>query len=278
MIFSGGEPLLRKDLFEILFHASSIRLRTALATNGTLLTESKAQRLKEMRVERVSISLDSVNEKIHDTSRGLSGSFKKSLNACGILKKQNIAFQINFNLMKTNIREIPSVAKQALLLGAEAVHYFALVNTGCAKSMDKNNLMSAEDTYKAMLKIKSLTQRLPIEIKLTCAPQYVRFGKKDVSSGCLAANKVFFISSEGDVYPCGYLPVKAGSVRKTPVAEIWRDAPVFKELRQNSLKGRCFLCAYKDVCRGCRARAYSLTGNYMESDPLCQMKPQSIQR
>lgn len=271
LILSGGEPLLRKDLFEILSCAFSLGLKTALATNGTLLGEREAVKLKELEVKRVSVSLDSVERKHHDTSRGIDGSFKKALNSCAILKKHNIPFQINFTITKMNSSEIRSVANLALSLGAVAVHYFVLVPVGCGMEVSQNQMLDVRDMDKVLLEIKSLSEEMLIEIKPTCAPQYVRFVKKNVAGGCLAASKVFFISSEGDLYPCGYLAVRAGSVREKDIADIWENSRLFEEFRQNNLKGACSFCSYKNMCRGCRARSYSLTGDYMDEDPLCSI-------
>ena len=271
LVLSGGEPLLRKDLFEILSCAFSVGLKTALATNGTLLGEREAAKFKELDVKRVSISLDSVEQRHHDTSRGIDGSFKKALSSSAILKKHNIPFQINFTITKTNSNEIHSVADLALSMGAEAVHYFVLVPVGCGMEISQNQMLDARDMDKVLLKIKSLSEEMLIEIKPTCAPQYVRFVKEGVSSGCLAGSRVFFISSEGDIYPCGYLPARAGSLREEYIADIWENSLVFKELRQNNLKGGCSFCSYKNICRGCRARSYSLTGDYMDEDPLCSI-------
>lgn len=260
LILSGGEPTLRKDLFEILAFAFLAGLKTSLATNGTLLDERKILKLKETGLKRISVSLDSAEEKTHDISRGLHGSFRKAVTACGILKKHNIPFQINFTVTKSKIGEIDSIADLAFLLGAEAVHYFMLIVTGQAKEIAKKEMLKSNDLDKAMLRIKKLSQKSPIELKPTCIPQYIRLEDKNVSCGCLAANRVFFISSSGDVYPCGYLPVKAGSVRKTPIAAIWQDSSLFKELRQGGLSG-------------CRARAYSFTRDYAAPDPLWPKAP-----
>lgn len=272
LILSGGEPLLRTDLFEILSYVQLLGLKAALATNGMLINEEKVLKLKRMRVERTSISLDSTEEKKHDKSRGVNGSFKKALESFVLLRKHRLPFQINFTVTKTNIDEIYSVASMALSVGAQAVHYFILINTGCARRVDKNQTMEAKDICEVLIKIKSVSQEFPIELKPTCAPQYVRFSKEDIHSGCLAGDSVFFISSEGNIYPCGYLPVKAGSIKEKSIADIWKNSPVLKELRQNKLKGRCLKCSYKNICRGCRARSYALTGDYMEEDPSCQIE------
>lgn len=273
LILSGGEPLLRKDLCRILSFISSKGLKAAMATNGTLLNERQVIFFKGTCLERISISLDSVKEGNHDALRGIKGSFRKALDSCAILKKHAIPFQINFNLTRKNVEEVPSAANLALSLGAKAIHYFILINAGCAARKNKNHIPQAPAIRKTLLKIERLSREFPIELKPTCAPQYACLVDKGARYGCLAAKKAFFISSEGNVYPCGYLPVKAGSAIKTPLIEIWRNSSVFKKLRRGEFKGDCFLCSYKNICGGCRARAYSITGDYMASDPLCPIIP-----
>ncbi len=267
LILSGGEPFLRKDLFDILAHTNSVGLKTALATNGTLLGKKEAIKLKEFGVSRVSISLDSSQETYHDISRGIAGSYRKAISCASILKSQGIPLQINFTVTKSNRREIVAIAEHSHSLGVVALHYFVLVAVGCGMELEKSEMLNAEDMDEVLRTIKRVAQDLPIEIRPTCAPQYARFRE----GGCLAGNGVFFISSAGDIYPCGYLPVNAGSIREQSIGDIWRNSPVFTRLRQNRLKGACSSCSYKDRCRGCRARAYSKTGDYMDEDPSCSM-------
>lgn len=267
LVLSGGEPLLRDDIFEIISFASKIEVPAALATNGTLLGEKEAAALKECGIRRVSISIDSIDEVRHDSSRGERGAFRKTQDAAGILKRYKIPFQINCTITKTNKREMRSVADAAMSLGASAVHYFVLVPVGCGKELEEDVRLDADDIEDALGIIKTMSEELPIEIRPTCAPQYVRFDSH--YGGCIAGTGAFFISSEGDIYPCGYLPVKAGSLDASSIKEIWEDSPVFKTLRQNDLKGGCAGCYIKERCRGCRARAYGATGNYLAGDAAC---------
>lgn len=270
-ILSGGEPLLRKDLFEILSHASSIGLNMSIATNGTLLTGKDASRFRELGVRRVSVSIDSSDEARHDTSRGMRGAYKKALQAASILKAEGMPFQINFTVTKHNKDEIRTIAKLAHSLGAAAAHYFVVVATGCGRELDKNEMLDSEDMDEVLRGVNKLSREFSMEIRPTCAPQYVRFTPGGHSGGCLAGSRVFFISSEGYVYPCGYLPVEAGSIREEAVDSIWKNSQVFISLRQNDLKGSCSACSLKSRCRGCRARAYSATGDYMAGDATCKM-------
>ncbi|MBF0521958.1 MAG: radical SAM protein [Candidatus Omnitrophica bacterium] len=268
LVLSGGEPLLREDIFDIISHAVKAGLRVALATNGVLLGEKEAWALKANGITRVSLSLDASDEKSHDASRGVPGAFKKTQEAAGILKAQGIQFQINFTVTKLNVQELSSVEKLAKDLGAVAVHYFVLVPVGCGKEIQEDVMLSGREAEDVLRTIKAIAKDSHLEIKPTCAPQYVRVNPES-SSGCLAGTATFFISSDGNIYPCGYLPVKAGSLRESPLGDIWKDSLVFKTLRKNNLKGECAGCSVKAKCRGCRARAYGVTGDYMAGDVTC---------
>ncbi len=268
LILSGGEPFMRKDLNEILAHAQRIDLKVSLATNGTMLDRKKVKNLKEFDVKRVSLSLDSTFAEKHDLARGLVGSYKKTVTGAKFLKRMKVPFQINFTVSRSNMDQLNAVAELAQLLGAVAVHYFVVVPVGCGKNLDESEMLDPYETQHVLKTIRNLTKMLPIEIRPTCAPQYVRFtGGR--SGGCLAGTRVMFISAEGDVYPCGYLPAKAGSVRKKSIGDIWRTSEVFADLRKNDLRGMCSDCSLKMKCRGCRARAFSKTGNYLDEDSSC---------
>jgi radical SAM protein with 4Fe4S-binding SPASM domain len=300
LILSGGEPFLRQDLFSILSQAFSLGVKTCLATNATLLGEIEAKLLKIFQISRVSISLDSIEESRHDASRGVAGSFRAALNSISILKKNSIPFQINFTITRENKEQILSLANFALSLGAQEVHYFILVPVGCGKQVEQGQGLDSEDTDRVLQTIRMASQNLRIGIRPTCAPQYIRFMEQDRhpdcpyspgsfrallrriilrsqrrmysgEGGCLAGNRVFFVSSEGDIYPCGYLPLKAGSVREASPVDIWRNSLLLRQLRQDSLKGSCSVCEFKDRCRGCRARAYSVRGDYMAQDDSCSL-------
>ncbi len=269
LIFSGGEPLLRRDLFDILLYASSLRLKVSLATNGTLLGRREAAKLKKIGIGRVSISLDSSEEVYHDMSRGIQGSYRKALYAASVLKDEDVPLQINFTVARSNMHEIVDIAELSYSLGAEALHYFILVATGCGRELEEDEMLDAGQMDEVLRTVKRISRDFPMEIRPTCAPQYVRFVEGGENRGCHAGSRVFFISSEGDLYPCGYLPAKAGSIRKESIDDIWKNSPVFTALRRNELKGACSHCIYKEMCRGCRARAYSRTGDYLAGDESC---------
>lgn len=269
LILSGGEALLRKDIEEILTHARSIGLIVSVATNGTLLDERTVRLLKDSDVKRVSISLDSTDEKAHDQARGFDGAMKRTLEGISLLNKNAIPFQINFTVTRSSKDELRDIAQFSKCLGAVAVHYFVLVPVGCGRELAESEMLNAQEAEDVLRTIRDIKEEMPIEVRPTCAPQYVRFDKEGKYGGCLAGSKVFFISSGGDVYPCGYLPVKSGSVRYNSLDEIWQNSEVFNKLRSNEIKDGCSVCDFKARCKGCRARAYGLTGDYLAEDETC---------
>lgn len=273
IILSGGEPLLRPDIFELAGHSIEKGMRVALATNGTLLTHEIVDRIASSGVSRVSVSLDGASQKIHDMSRG-QGTFGQTLN--GIEKLMGkIPFQINMTITRKNVHEIAGIMDLAEDFGAAALHLFFLVPTGRGREEELIDPLEQEDLLNWLARE---CQRRDLEVKITCAPQFARIAKdipspfKRMGSSCLAGTGFVFISRNGDVCPCGYLPVAAGNIRSQSFAEIWETAPIFKELRERKLKGKCGSCSYRKVCGGCRARAFAETGDYLESDPLCSFE------
>lgn len=268
LILSGGEPLLRPDIFMLAKHASDKGLRTSLATNGTLLTSDVVDKIAASGIKRVSISLDGASPKTHDTTRGL-GCFMQTMKGIDNLQGK-IDFQINTTITRKNKDSILSMFDLAEKLGAKALHFFFLVPTGRGKEEDLISPIQQEEILRMIDKESS---RRHIEIQVTCAPQYARISKakegRRHSGGCLAGRSFVFISRRGQVYPCGYLPLLAGNIREQSFLEIWESSPVLKSLKDRELKGKCGECSYMKICGGCRARAYSKTGDYLQSDPLC---------
>ncbi len=269
LILSGGEPLLRPDIFLLARHAADRGMRVSLATNGTLLTPEIVEKIVSAGVTRVSISLDGASPKRHDANRG-PGSFEKSLKGIESLQGR-IDFQINFTITNKNEGETLAIFDLAERLGAKALHFFFLVPTGRGREDD---LISPERQEELLRLIDDERSRRNIEVQVTCAPQFARIARVDSSrrrsGGCLAGTSFVFVSRKGDVYPCGYLPVLAGSIREKKFIEIWEKSPVFMALRERNLRGLCGDCSFRLACGGCRARAYAKTGDYLESDPLCR--------
>lgn len=269
LILSGGEPLLRPDIFLLARHAADRGMRVSLATNGTLLTPEIAGKISESGVIRVSVSLDGASSKMHDNARG-KRSFERALQGIESLKGR-VDFQINFTVTNKNEGEVLAVFDLAEKLEALALHFFFLVPTGRGRDED---LVSPERQEALLRLIDDERSKRGIETQVTCAPQFARIARPvsgmRKSGGCLAGTSFVFVSRKGDVYPCGYLPVRAGSIREKKFIEIWEKSPVFMALRERNLKGSCGSCGFRRACGGCRARAFALTGDYLESDPLCR--------
>ena len=281
IVFSGGEPLMRDDWEELAGHAASLGLPTALATNGTLVDDGLAGRIRDAGFRRVSISLDGSDAATHDAFRRVEGSFEGALRGIAALRLAGVPVQVNATIAAHNHHQLDALYELTKSVGAEALHLFLLVPVGCGVEIEESHQLPPA-TYEQVLEWALDRQAQgEIELKATCAPHYYRLaaqrgtGPKH-SRGCLCGLSVAFVSHKGEVFPCGYLPVHCGSVREQPFAEIWRTSQDFANLRDfDKLTGKCGRCEYKGVCGGCRARAFALTGNYLAAEPACTHRPQS---
>ncbi|MEM2098474.1 MAG: radical SAM protein [Candidatus Bathyarchaeia archaeon] len=296
LILSGGEPLLRQDVFELIRYGTEKGLRMGLGSNGTLIDKPTAVKLKEAGVKTVSISLDSSNAKNHDEFRGVEGSWEKAVRAITALKESGVLVQVNTTVTQQNYGEIDEIMSLSEKLGVENFHLFFLVPTGRGVKLAD---MTA-DRYEDMIKIvfeKAAKHRL--NVRPSCAPQFMRIAKdrgldmRQWIRGCIAGLYYCRVYPTGDVTPCPYLPVKLGNIREKKFKEIWFNSEVFKTLRNfETLKGKCGACGYRNICGGCRARAYGLSsdfvdfcgdlheptelkGDYLAEDPLCIYKPEN---
>ncbi len=285
IILTGGEPLLRDDIYDIASYAVSSDLRTAVSTNGTLIDEDVAQKLLAAGVSTCSISLDGSTAAVHDDFRQQPGAFSASVSGMKILQEAGIKVQVNTSLTRRNTHDLDNIYRLVKELGAHAWHLFMLVPTG--RGTADAELISAEDYERILNYIYEKNRDDDMEIKPTCAPQYYRilrqrakeegiavdvehFGLNARTRGCLAGMGFGFVSYKGDVYPCGYFPVRAGNIRERSFKEIWESSPLFNELRDwKSYEDPCGSCGYIRVCGGCRARAYALTGSYLAAEPYC---------
>lgn len=283
VIFSGGEPLLYPYLFEVASHAHKKGLRIALASNGTLIDKDMAERINSIGFHRVAVSLDSAKQDVHDSLRG-EGSFTKTIAAIQYLNFHQIPLQINTTVFRRNFKDIHSIHELCLDLKIKALHIFAFIPVGCGIALPKEEKLSPQECEKFLEEIAQLSLKSKIEIKVTCAPYYNRILSKGqdnsasrITKGCLAGSAVCFISSSGEVYPCGYLKLSAGNILKSPFKKIWESSHLFQTLRNpDYLKGKCSLCEYIGLCGGCRARAYVATGNYLEEEPDCVYQPLTV--
>ena len=290
VILTGGEPLLREDLFDLAEYGNQIGLRMVMATNGTLLTPEIVERMKSSGIKRVSISIDGADEQQHDRFRNVPGAFKGALEGIDQLKKGGVEFQINTTVARHNLEEIEQILKLAVDLGAVAHHLFLLVPTGRAKSMVNQEIDAIQ--YERLLHwFYRMRDKVPLHLKATCAPHYYRilrqeagrkgekvdfatYGLDAVTRGCLGGTSFCFISNQGVVQPCGYLEKNCGNLKEDSFQVVWEESKVFRQLRDfTTYEGKCGRCEYMSSCGGCRARAFEETGNFMAEEPLCVYQP-----
>lgn len=294
LIFSGGEPLLRKDIFELAQYATKKGLKTAIGTNGTLISPSIAERLLSSGVKVVAISIDSTLPERHDGFRGVKGSWAHAMTGIELCIRNGIDVQVNTTVTQQNFHEIDKILDLAEEIGARSFHLFFLVPTGRGVII---NDISAEK-YESMIEaiLDKITDTPSIKVRPVCAPQFLRIATqkgmdlKTWGYGCLAGRTYCRIYPTGEVTPCPYLPINLGNIRKTDFKDIWLQAPVFNALRDHSnLIGKCGRCEFRELCGGCRARAYGLKdsvnicgglrqpeelqSDYLAEDPWCLYQP-----
>jgi len=292
VILTGGEPLLKPDIFEIAKYGTDKGLRMVMAPNGTLITETSAKQMADAGIKRISISLDGSEKEIHDKFRGVDGAFDGALRGIDFAKEAGIEFQINTTITKANLEQIPKIQELAIKLGAVAHHIFLLVPTGRGKYILDQAITAVE--YEETLNwFYDQREKTPLQLKATCAPHYYRIlrqrAKKDgksvtfqshgldaVTRGCLGGTGFCFISHKGIVQPCGFLNLNCGDITETSFKDVWNKSDIFLSLRNyDNLKGKCGACEYKSVCGGCRARAFEATGDFLAEEPLCSYQPKS---
>lgn len=290
IILTGGEPLMREDIFDIASYVDKKGLRVVLATNGTLVTEDISVKMLESGIRRVSISIDGLDAKRHDAFRGVSGAFEKAMAGIAAMKKTGLEFQINTTVTQVNLDQLQGILDLALRLGAAAHHIFLLVPTGRGKEMAEEEITSL-DYEKTLNWFYDESLNCPIQLKATCAPHYFRIfyqRKKERSSeskeergslntmtrGCMGGISFCFISHMGQIQPCGYLEIDCGQIKEKELEEIWNNSVVFRNLRDlSNYKGKCGRCEFLKMCGGCRARAYEVTGDYLAEEPFCIYEP-----
>ncbi len=300
LVFSGGEPLCRKDLFELVGLARQRGITPALATNGTTITPDIARQTRDSGIARVSVSLDGATADVHDRMRQIPGAFDRALQGVRHLHDAGVPFQINVTLTKQNAGQLEEVYDLARSLGAVAVHIFMLVPVGCGLVLAETDMLSPQEYEQIMRDICVLEGRGQMQIKVTCGPHYERVKREQGlhktqqshghpggpapgaskhgghSRGCLAGLGVLFVSHRGDVYPCGYLPVNCGNILEKKLVQIWDENEDLARMRDvGALEGKCGVCGYRQVCGGCRGRAFAATGNYMAEEPFCAYLPRA---
>jgi radical SAM protein with 4Fe4S-binding SPASM domain len=277
LILTGGEPLLRKDIYDIAQSASSQGIWVVMGTNGVLVTDRVAQKMVECGVKGVGISIDSLYPEKHNSFRGGPNAWEYSVRALEICRANGLQVLVQTTIMAMNYEEIPQLVEFTREKGAWSFNLYFLVQTGRGQQM---NDLSAEQS-EAMLSdlVDSQDRYRPMLVRSKCAPHFKRIAyERGVggleSGGCMAGTEYCRITPEGDVTPCPYMTVVAGNVRQQSLGDIWQSAPVLQQLRDTrQLKGRCGACEFNQLCGGCRCRAYAAYGDYLQEDPACTYQP-----
>jgi len=301
-VLTGGDPLKRPDIFELVQYASSNGVRISLTPSATpLLTKEAIQRLKECGLARLAISLDGPTAAIHDAFRRVPGSYDWTLNALRVAHEIGLPAQINTTITRHNLQHLDAMI--ALLKQVDIVLWsvFFLVPTGRGSTVD---LITAHEFEQVFAKLHETSRRVKFDIKSTEAQHYRRYllqrrteekrkgtagpvpsmlgmstpdGIGRAARGINDGKGFAFVSHLGEVFPSGFLPVSAGNVRKQSLTEVYRHSSLFTALRDTAnLKGKCGVCEFREVCGGSRARAYALTGDVFAEEPCCSWQPKTL--
>jgi len=281
IVFSGGEPLMRDDIFELVEYAKDLNMITLMGSNGTLITKGYAEKLKNSGLNSIAISIDSLDEKKHNEFRGSDTGLKKALEGAKNCIDAGLKVQINCTITRDNLKEIENIMNFASDFGAVSSHMLFLVEVGRGKNIGYTSLSKKE--YKnAINTIIDKNLNLDIRVKPTCAPQYkVEALLKGIDSpggrGCIAGTSYCSILPNGDVHICPYTPIKVASVKEDTFDSIWENNETFKKLRDfKSYKGNCGSCNHINICGGCRARAYNYSGDWLGEDPFCLLEEEKV--
>lgn len=299
LIFTGGDPMMRKDLHELIAYATQKGLRCSLTPTATALpTTARLEKVRDAGIRRIALSLDAPTAEIHDDFRQVKGSWQRTMDILHRAQAIGLSVQVNTTVAKHNVDILDQMIPFLQEVGAVQWSLFFLVPTGRAQA---SNMISPEEHERVFNWLYDLSKNAPFDIKSTAAPMYRRVaierkraeqgadqpvtfqgagfqyadGLNRPTRGVNDGNGFLFISHVGDIQPSGFLPVTAGNVRTDDVIDIYRNSQVFTDLRNpDKIKGRCGVCEYRDVCGGQRGRAYGLTGDYLETDPACVYIPQ----
>jgi radical SAM protein len=301
LIFTGGDPMMRRDLFELIDYATQKGLRCSLTPTATALpTRQRLQMAMEAGIRRIALSLDAPRPEIHDDFRKVKGSWQRTMDILQRALEVGLSVQVNTTVANHNVDILPEMVPFIEQVGAVQWSLFFLVPTGRAQV---EKMISPEDHERIFHWLYDLSQSAPFDIKGTAAPMYRRVaiecrraeseageevtfqgagfqyadGLNRPTKGVNDGNGFLFISHTGDIEPSGFLPIPAGNVRRDDIVDIYRHHPMFMDLRDpEKLKGRCGICEYRDVCGGQRGRAFGVTGDYLATDPACAYLPKGI--
>ncbi|NPB01069.1 MAG: radical SAM protein [Crenarchaeota archaeon] len=278
LIFSGGEPLLRNDIYRLVGYASSRGLTCAIATSGLLVDENVVKNLVESGLRYVAISLDSTRPDVHDSFRGVRGLWERAINAIKMFIDHGVTVQVNFTLCKVNKDDVLNMVDLCEKLNVDHLHIFHIVPTGRASVFYEDLKLDMGEVLEICL--RAVEHGLGrVNVKPTCVPQFwpfLKLRRPDIydkisrgrALGCIAARSYIYVSPRGEVYPCPYLPYTIGDLKTMSLKDVLKNDIVVK-LSQRELRGSCSSCSFKDICGGCRARAYFYRGDVLEEDPEC---------
>jgi radical SAM protein len=286
-VLTGGDPLKRDDTYALIRYAREKGLEPSLTPSATpLLTEDAVTRMKDHGLGRMAVSLDASCAALHDDFRRVPGSFDITLRAIRQAQKENIPVQVNTTVTRRTIADLPRMVEVLEDLGIAMWSVFFAVPTGRAKTSD---LVTADEVEELFGFLFETSKRVTFAIRTTEAMHYRRYvlqhggsmplgiqpnGPPRAPRGVNEAKGFVFVSHIGDVYPSGFLPLKAGNVRQQRLSDIYRTSKLFVDLRDsNNLHGKCGRCEFRDLCGGSRARAYAMTADVFGSDPLCAYQP-----
>lgn len=284
MAFTGGEPLVRGDLYELLAYSQSLGFTNTIATNATLIDDAVAQRLRRYGVVIAAVSLDGCDADTHDYVRGQAGAFEAAIEGMRALRRAGILLHVNITAMEYNLDQIEPLMALIDDLGAGILLMYQLVPVGRGDRIEKAALdLGANERLIRFMAEGQRTNRAVMEP--VAGPQYWPFllqrsGIKEgpllraaeaVFHGCSAGRGFVYVKPNGEVWPCPFIEISCGNIRQAPFEEIWSSAPVFQDLRTREarLLGRCGECSYRRLCGGCRGRAWAVTGDYLAEDPSC---------
>jgi radical SAM protein with 4Fe4S-binding SPASM domain len=283
IVITGGEPLLRKDIFELVEYAGKLGLSIIFSTNGTLLTPDMAKDLARLGVANFSISLDGYTEGCHEAIRRRPGCFQKTIDGLKAAAQTDACVQVNFTAMRENLAELPGIIDFAESLNSDIIMVFQAIPPRQERGAHE---LDAEQQMYLMKTIAEKQKKTRALIMPVCCPEYwpmllesrlitpVRSIQNKVFTGCGAGSGFSYVRFDGDVWPCNFIPIPAGSVRQTSFTDIWKNAPLLQEFRgpARNIKGVCGGCDYEKLCGGCRGRAFAHTADHHAADPACLLK------
>jgi radical SAM protein len=293
LIFTGGDPMMRRDLTDLIAYAANKGLRCSLTPTATALpTRERLKQVQQAGVRRIALSLDAPRPEVHDAFRQVQGSWQRTMDILHRAHDVGLSVQVNTTVARHNVDLLPEMVPFIQEVGAVQWSVFFLVPTGRAMIAQ---MISADQHEQVFHWLYDLSQTAPFDVKATAAPMYRRVAierkKAEAGGGAVAfqgagfqyadgldrptkgvndGNGFLFLSHIGEIQPSGFLPLTAGLAREDDVVDVYRNHPLFKALRDPSkLKGACGVCEYREVCGGQRGRAYGVTGDYLASDPAC---------